>query len=127
MRAGSIGHQTLGGRTSPGRLRQVPMFAGVTSGEQYQQLFDAIVLSNGWDGATAALQLLFHLEGDALNVALLWPEPRRETQVGLVGALTAHYGLAGGLSPPVREDDPEGGGGPIHLCNSVGDTGGEGI
>ena len=36
-------------------------------------MFDAIVLSNGWDDATASLQLLSHLEGDALNVALLVP------------------------------------------------------
>ena len=35
----------------------VPKFAGVTSWEQYRQVFDAIVLSNGWDDATAALQL----------------------------------------------------------------------
>ena len=52
---------------------KVPRFAGRTSWEQYQQVFDAIVLSNGWDDATAALQLLSHLEGDALNVALLVP------------------------------------------------------
>ena len=32
--------------------------------------------SNGWDDATAALQLLSHLEGDALNVALLVPAPQ---------------------------------------------------
>ena len=43
---------------------KVPMFAGTTSWEQYRQVFDAIVLSNGWDDATAALQLLSHLEGD---------------------------------------------------------------
>ena len=30
--------------------------------------------SNGWDDVTAALQLLSHLDGDALNVALLVPE-----------------------------------------------------
>ena len=33
--------------------------------------------SNGWDDVTAALQLLSHLDGDALNVALLVPESRR--------------------------------------------------
>ena len=49
----------------------VPWFGGTTSWEQYRQVFDAIVLSNGWDDATAALQLLCHLEGDALNVALV--------------------------------------------------------
>ena len=54
---------------------KVPRFAGTTSWEQYRQVFDAIVISNGWDDATAALQLLLHLEGDALNVALLVPHP----------------------------------------------------
>ena len=49
---------------------KVPRFGGKTSWEQYRQVFDAIVLSNGWDDATAALQLLSHLEGDTLNVAL---------------------------------------------------------
>ena len=40
---------------------KVPRFGGTTSWEQYQQVFDAIVFSNGWDDATAALQLLSHL------------------------------------------------------------------
>ena len=40
---------------------KVPWFNGSTSWEQYQQVFDAIVLSNGWGDATAALQLLSHL------------------------------------------------------------------
>ena len=48
---------------------KVPWFGGMTSWEQYQQVFDAILLSNGWDDATASLQLLSHLQGDALNVA----------------------------------------------------------
>ena len=34
---------------------KVPRFGGTTSCEQYRQVFDAIVLSNGWDDATAAL------------------------------------------------------------------------
>ena len=55
---------------------KIPKFAGVTSWEQYRQVFNAIIQSNGWDDATAALQLLSHLEGDALNVALLVPESR---------------------------------------------------
>ena len=46
---------------------KVPKFAGTTSWEQYRQVFDAIVLSNGWDDVTAALQLLSHLEGDATS------------------------------------------------------------
>ena len=67
---------------------KVPRLAGTTSWEKYRQVFDAIVLLNGWDDATAPLQLPSHLEGHALNVALLVPAPRR---VGLVDALTAHY------------------------------------
>ena len=79
---------------------KVPKFAGVTSWEQYRQVFDAIVLSNGWnDATTAALQLLSHLEGDTLNVTLLVPESRHASQVGLVRA------------------------GPVHFCYRIGDMG----
>ena len=49
----------------------VPMYVGKSSWDQYQQVFEAIVCSNGWDGVMAALQLVSHLKGDALNVALL--------------------------------------------------------
>ena len=110
IRSGLMGHQILGGRTSPGRPRQVAFtstkvlrFARATSWEQYRQVFDAIVLSNGWDDATAALQLLSHLEGDTLNMALLVPETRQATRVGLVGALTAHYGSPGRLADYRRQ------------------------
>ena len=74
---------------------KVPRFAGTTSWEQCRQVFDAIVLSNGWDDATAALQLLSHLEGDALNAALLVPVPRRASRMGLVDTLSEHYGSPG--------------------------------
>ena len=83
MKSGTSGHQTLGGVTSPVQSRsvmftstKVPRFAGVTIWEQYRQVFDAIAQSNGWDDATAALQLLSYLECGALNVALLVPEVR---------------------------------------------------
>ena len=49
---------------------KVPKFSGETSWDQYHQVFDVIVRSNVW----VALQLLSHLEGDALNVTLLIPE-----------------------------------------------------
>ena len=52
---------------------KVPRFDGTTSWEQYHQVLEAIVRSNGWDNDTAALQLFSHLEGDALNVAHLVP------------------------------------------------------
>ena len=55
-------------------LRTPATYDGTTSWEQYHQVFEAIVRSNGWDNdtCTAALQLFAHLEGDALNVAHLY-------------------------------------------------------
>ena len=86
-------------QTSPVRSKpvvfastKVPKFGGVTSWDQYRQVFDAIVHSNGLDDATVTLQLLSHLEGDASNVALLIPEAKRTTLAGLIGSLTEHYG-----------------------------------
>ena len=63
---------------------KVPRFDGTTSWEQYHQVFEAIVQSNGWDNDTAALQLFSHLEGDAQNVAHLVPLTRRLSRSGLV-------------------------------------------
>ena len=77
---------------------KMPQLDGTTSWEQYRQVFDAIVRSNGWDNDTAALQLFSHLEGDALNVALLVPLSRRLSRTCLVDALTAHYGSPGRLA-----------------------------
>ena len=57
---------------------KVPWFNGSTSWEQYRKVFDAIVLSNGWGDATTALQLLSHLQDDALSVALLILMPLQE-------------------------------------------------
>ena len=59
----------------------------------------------GWDDATAALQLLSHLEGDALNVALLVPVSRRTSRTGLVDALSVHYGSPGRLADYRRQFD----------------------
>ena len=82
---------------------KVPQFDGTTSWEQYRQVLDAIVWSNGWDNDMAALQLFSHLEGDALNVAHLVPLSRRLSRSGLVEALTAHYGLPGRLADYRRQ------------------------
>ena len=82
---------------------KVPRFGGMTSWEQYRQVFDAIVLSNGWSDATAALQLLSYLEGDALNVVLLVPMSRRTSRTGLVDALSAHCGSPGRLADYRRQ------------------------
>ena len=75
---------------------KVPRFDGTTSWEQYHQVFEAIVRSNGWDNDTAALQLFSHLEGDALNVAHLVPLARWLSRSGLIDALW-FSGSAGGL------------------------------
>ena len=104
LKFGQLGQSTLARQTSPDQSKpvvftstNVPMFGGVTSWDQYRQVFDVIVWSNGWDDVTVALQLLSHLEGDALNVALLVPEAKRTTRAGLIGAHTEHYGSLYGI------------------------------
>ena len=84
---------------------KVPWVNGSTSWEQYQQVFDTIVLSNGWGDATAALQLLSHLQDDALSVALLVPMPLRASRKELTDALSSHYGSPGRLANYRREFD----------------------
>ena len=88
---------------------KVPRFDGTTSWEQYHQVFEAIVRSNGWDNDTSALQLFSHLEGDMLNVAHLVPLARRLSRSGFVDALAAHYGSPGRLADYRRqfEKQPE--------------------
>ena len=76
----------------------VPMFTGKTSWDQYMQVFEAIVNSNGWNGVTVALQLVSHLRGDALNVALLVPASRRVMPGLLLDTLTEHYSSPGRLA-----------------------------
>ena len=102
---GQLGQSTVDRPTSPVRSKpvgftstKVPKFGGVTSWDQYRQIFDAIAQSNGWDDATVALQLLSHLEGDVFNMALLIPEAKRATRAGQIGALTEHYGSPGQLA-----------------------------
>ena len=86
-------------------MTKVPWFNGSTRWEQYQQVFDAIVLSNGWEDVTAALQLLSHLQDDALSVALLVPMPRRASRKELTDALSSHYRSPGRLASHRREFD----------------------
>ena len=61
-------------------------------------MFEALVGLNGWDGVTAALQLVSHLEGDALNMALLVPAPWRVFSGVLLYALTEHNSSPGRLA-----------------------------
>ena len=56
----------------------VPRFDGTGCGQQHLLVFRAITKSNGWSPYTAALQLFAHLDGEALQVALLMPDRIRE-------------------------------------------------
>ena len=76
---------------------KVPRFDGTTSWEQYHQVFEAIVRSNGWENDTAALQLFSHLEGDALNVAHLLPLEGQFVTQGKVQLLRYTSHLSGYL------------------------------
>ena len=78
----------------------VPRFSGKSNWEQYRQVFEAIVRWNGWDNVTAAMQLLSHLDGEALNVALLVPESQ---WVFLVKSLSDHYSSPGRLAEYKRQ------------------------
>ena len=81
----------------PGKiyLDPSPKVLGKSNWEQYREIFEAIVCSNGWDDAAAALQLLSHLDGDALNVALLVPESQRAVPEFLINSLSDHYNSPG--------------------------------
>ena len=59
--------------------------------------------SNGWDGVTAALHLVSHFDGDALNVALLVPESQWVLPGVFGGALSEHYGSPGRLAEYKRQ------------------------
>ena len=59
--------------------------------------------TNGWDGVTAALQLVSHLEGDARNVALLVQAPQRVLSGVLLDVFTEHYSSPGRLADYRRQ------------------------
>ena len=61
-------------------------------------VFQAIAKSNGWSPDTAALQLFAHLDGGALQVALLLPDRTRECWKDLVDELSAYYNTPGRLA-----------------------------
>ena len=61
----------------------VPRFYGTVCWHQHKQVSNATAESNGWDDRMAALQFFGHLEGKALNVALLLPEDQRNSPQGL--------------------------------------------
>ena len=62
----------------------VPRFDGGRCWQQHLQIFQAFVKSNGWTDGTAALQLFAHLDGEALNIALLIAKEERGEGVFLM-------------------------------------------
>ena len=92
---------------APNRARftstPVPRYAGGSNWDQYREVFEAIVCSNGWDEMTAALQLIAHLDGEALNVALLVPKAQRICPGVLLKTLSAHYASPGRLAKYKRQ------------------------
>ena len=81
----------------------VPRYAGGSNWDQYREVFEAIVYSNGWDEVIAALQLIAHLDGEALNVGLLVPEAQRILPGVLLKTLLAHYASPGRLAKYKRQ------------------------
>ena len=57
----------------------------------------AIACSNGWSPTTAALQLFVHLDGEALNVALLMPVEEREQWMAFARSLSDYFNSPGRL------------------------------
>ena len=58
--------------------------------------------SNGWTDGTAALRLFAHLDGEALNVALLMPEEKWAKWEGLSQGLSDYYNSPGRLESAIR-------------------------
>ena len=81
----------------------MPRYDGISDWDQYREVFEAIVASIGWDDLTAALQLIAHLDGEALNVALLVPDDQRKRPGVLIETLTAHYTTPGRLAKHRRQ------------------------
>ena len=67
----------------------------VVAGKNHLQIFQASVKSNGWTDRTPALQLFAHLDGEALNVALLMPEGERANWECLSQGLSDYYNSPG--------------------------------
>ena len=88
MRGQGTGTVGTGGRFTK---TVVPKLDGNGCWQQHLQIFIAIGKSNGWVDETAALQLFAHLEGEALNVALLMPEGERANREGLSHGLANYY------------------------------------
>ena len=68
-----------------------PRFDGTRCWEQHLLVFQAIAKSNGWSSGTTALQLFAHLDGEALQVALLVLNRNRECWRDIADEISAYY------------------------------------
>ena len=76
----------------------IPRVDGGGGWQQHLQIVQAIVKSNGWSEGTAALQLFAHLDGEALNVALLMPVAERDEWKDISNGLSEYYNSPGRLA-----------------------------
>ena len=76
----------------------VRRFDGTRCWEQHLLVFQAIAKSNGWSPETAGLQLFVHLDGEALQVALLVLNRNRECWRDIADELSAYYNTPGRLA-----------------------------
>ena len=104
MKSDSTGPRRFG-RPWPGvgRLHRftntaVPRFDGTGCWQQHLLVFRAITKLNGWSSDTAAIQLFAHLDGEALQVALLMPDRIREHWKDFVDELSAYSNTPGRLA-----------------------------
>ena len=105
---------------------KVPWFNGSTSWEQYQQVFDAIVLSNGWGDATAAL-LIVASTGRCPERGIIDTDAPPSFQEGIDGRpvlslLDRRVDWQTTAENSIRQYGNRGGG-PFQLCYYFGDVG----
>ena len=92
------GHNGDDGRGRRFTNTAVIMFYGTGCWQRRLLIFQAIVKSNGWSPTTAALQLFAHLDGEALNVALLMPVEEREQWTAFARGLSDYFNSPGRLT-----------------------------
>ena len=80
----------------PRQSTPVPRYSGKSNWEQYREIFERLCVPTVGMMSRRALQLVSHLDGDALNVALLIPESWRVPGF-LIKSLSEHYKRSGVL------------------------------
>ena len=76
----------------------VPRFNGGSCWQQHLQIFQAIVKSKGRTDGTVGASAVAHLDGEALNVALLMPEGEWANWESLSQGLSDYYNSPGRLA-----------------------------